>query len=232
MPDPTTSPSPFAGWGRVPDGRAARIDATAPLRGIQLDGPGGRDRLLALDLGERGSAPVVDHWVRGPDLTVVCEPRDGRLLRATVMWRRSTPTGGIDAWEAIVSAQTALLDCDATLSVVSDVEVGELLVADAAFSWTYSAGGRPLPAGVTATLARRPATSVLVAVHPVDLRRIDAEIRDSVARIECRLFASAVEKGVLLRSRVLAAIGPRSGDEAWAAALLAAFAESPAPLTT
>ncbi|MFM7412364.1 MAG: hypothetical protein ACKO6E_04050 [Planctomycetota bacterium] len=73
---------------------------------------------------------------------------------------------------------------------------------------------------------------MLVAVHPVDLRRIDAEIRDSVARIECRLFASAVEKGVLLRSRVLAAIGPRSGDEAWAAALLAAFAESPAPLTT
>lgn len=73
-------------------------------------------------------------------------------------------------------------------------------------------------------LARRPATSVLVAVHPADLRHVDVAIHDSVARVRCLLFASAIEKGVLLRGRVRAAVGPRSGDEAWASQMLAAFA--------
>lgn len=84
----------------------------------------------------------------------------------------------------------------------------------------------------TAALVRRPTTSMLVAVHPADLRQVDVAIRDSVARIRCILFASAIEKGVLLRGRVLAAVGPRILDEAWAGRLLAAFAASPPPLTT
>ena len=46
------------------------------------------------------------------------------------------------------------------------------------------------------------------------------------------LFASAIEKGVLLRGRVLAAVGPHDLDEGWASSLLAAFVASPPPLTT
>lgn len=232
MPDLSPGPSPFEDWCRTPDGRSARVDPAAPLRGVELDGPSGHDRLLGLQFDGGEAPPVTDRWVRGQDLTVVCEPADGRLLRATLMWRRRVEPGGIDAWEAIVSAQTARLDCDATLSVVSELRASQLLVTGVASSWTTSAGGKPLESGITAVLARRPATSVLIAVHPVDLRRIDAELSDSTARIDCRLFAAALEKGVLLRSRVLAAIGPRTGDDAWAAAAVAAFAASPAPLTT
>lgn len=231
MPEPSDTPWPAEGWCRMAGGRSARIDPATPLRGIEVQSQSDHDVLLGLDLAARSPSPITDRWVRGRDLTVVCEPGDGRLLRATVTWRRWADHGGVDAWEAIVSAQTSLLDSDATLSVVSRLDAGELLTSGVPAAWTGSGGG-VLPPGVIAALARRSATSVLIAVHPVDLRSIDVAIRDSVARIDCRLFASSVEKGVLLRSRVLAAIGPRAGDEAWAADRLAAFVASPAPLTT
>lgn len=231
MPEPSDTPWSPEGRSRTGSGRSVRIDPATPLRGIVVANQGHHDLLLGLELAGAAS-PITDRWLRGRDLTVTCEPADGRLLRATVTWRQREESGGIDAWEAIVSAQTSSLDSDATLSVVSDVQIGELLARGTATHWTRSGGGRPMGPDVTAVLARRPATSVLLGVHPIDLRRIDVEVRDSVARIDVRLFAAAVEKGVLLRSRVVAAIGPRDGDEAWAASLLAAFAASTAPLTT
>lgn len=230
MPDLRDTPWPAEGWFRTRSGRSVRTDPAAPLRGVEVESPSHRDLLLGVDLAAR-SPPITDRWVRGRDMTVVCEPVDARHLKATVTWRQVAESAGVDAWEVIVSAQTSLLDSDATLSVVSHLAVGELMMAVGAAGWT-TAGRGPLAPGTTATLARRPTTSVLIAVHPVDLRRIEVEIHDSHARIDCRLFASSVEKGVLLRSRVLAAIGPRPGDEDWAAERLAAFAASPPPLTT
>lgn len=231
MSDTPLTPWPDSGWFSTPAGRSARLEPAAPLLGLDVSHSGHRDRLLAVDLGATvASAPVVDRWCRGRDLTVVAEPDDRRLLRATVTWRYRPDRGGIDAWESVVSAQTSLLDSDATLSVVSECDAAEVVVGGAD-GWTRTSGGS-LPATVTAALVRRPTTSVLVAVHPADLRTIDVAIRDSVARIACVLFASAIEKGVLLRSRVLAAVGPRTGDDTWAATLLAAFAASPPPLTT
>jgi len=201
MPDATTTPWPDAGWFNTPCGRSVRLDATLPLRGLDVRHSGYHDTLLAV-----------------------------RLLRSTVMWRYRPEAGGVDAWESVVSAQTSLLDSDATLKVVSECDAAEI-VAGGAAGWTRTTGGT-LPATTTAVLMRRPTTSVLVAVHPADLRRIDVSIRDSVARIDCVLFASAIEKGVLLRGRVLAAVGPRDLDESWASTLLAAFVASPPPLTT
>jgi len=231
MPDATDTPWPDTGSFTTPAGRTIRLDPAAPLRGLEAFHSGHHDRLLAVDLGVHATAvPVVDRWRRGRDLTVVVEPDDRRLLRATITWRCGAEARGIDAWEAVVSAQTSLLDSDATLAVVSECGAAEVQVGGEA-GWTRTAGGR-LPGGATAMLARRPTTTVLVAVHPADLRHVDVEIRDSVAHIRCLLFASAIEKGVLLRGRVLAAVGPRSGDEAWASQLLAAFAASPPPLST
>ena len=231
MPDAIDTPWPDTGSFTTPSGRTIRIDPADPLRGIDARESGQHDRLLAVDLGANGTAiPVVDHWRRGPDFTVVVEPADRRLLRATIMWRCGAAALGIDAWEAVVSAQTSLLDSDATLAVVSECGAAEVHVGGEA-GWTKASGGR-LHAGATAMLARRATTSVLVAVHPADLRHVEVEIRDSVARMRCLLFASAIEKGVLLRGRVLAAVGPRTGDEAWASPMLAAFAATPAPLST
>lgn len=231
MPDATDTPWPDTGSFTTPSGRTIRLDPADPLRGLEARQSGHHDRLLAVDLGADATAiPVVDRWRRGRDLTVVVEPDDRRLLRATITWRCGDAPVGIDAWEAVVSAQTSLLDSDATLAVVSECGAAEVHVGGEA-GWATTTGGR-LPAGATALLARRPSTSVLVAVHPADLRHVDVEIRDSVARIRCLLFASAIEKGVLLRGRVLAAVGPRSGDASWASQMLAAFAATPPPLST
>jgi len=230
MPERNDTSWSSSGWCNALGGRTARIDPMAPLRGIEVQGRSHHDRLLGIDLAVPGPS-IADWWVRGRDMTVVCEPRDGRLLKATTTWRHWPGLPGIDAWEAIVSAQTSRLDSDATISVVSHVAVEHLLTSVGTAEWVRSAGGTLHPE-VVATLARRPETSVLITVHPIDLRRIDLEVRDSVARIDCRLFASTVEKGVLLRSRVLGAIGPRTGDEGWAAELLATFAASAPPLTT
>jgi len=231
MPDATTTPWPDDGWFSTPGGRSVRLDAATPLHGLDVRHSGHHDKLLAVDLGAGAAAtPVADRWCRGGDLTIVAEPNDARLLRTSVMWRYRPEAGGVDAWESVVSAQTSLLDSDATLSVVSECDAAEI-VAGGAAGWTRTTGGT-LPATATAVLVRRPTTSVLIAVHPADLRRIDVSIRDSVARINCVLFASAIEKGVLLRGRVLAAVGPHDLDEGWASSLLAAFVASPPPLTT
>jgi hypothetical protein len=232
MPDTIDTPWPETGSFRTPGGRTARLDPAQPLRGIGVEVAGHQDLLLGLDLATGATPPpLVDRWCRGRDLTIVAEPADDRALRAAVTWRFHDDDAGVDAWEAVVSAQTSLLDSDATLAVVSQVDAADVVAGAGAGGWRRVTGG-PLPDGTTAVIARRPATSVLVAVHPADVRRIDVSTRDSAARIECRLFASAIEKGVLLRGRVLAAVGPREHDDAWAARLLAAFAASPPPLTT
>ncbi|MFM7244229.1 MAG: hypothetical protein ACKO40_08650 [Planctomycetaceae bacterium] len=231
MSDATTTPWPDSGWFSTPSGRSVRLDPGAPLSGLDVTHAGHHDRLLALDLGATAAvAPVVERWCCGPDLTVVVEPDDARLLRSTMTWRYRPDAGGIDAWEAVISAQTSLLASDATVAVVSECAAADVVVAGVD-GWRPTPGG-PLPSMSTAALVRRPTTSVLVAVHPADLRQVDVSIRDSVARIGCVLFATAIEKGVLLRGRVLAAVGPRRLDEDWAGRLLAAFAVSPPPLST
>jgi hypothetical protein len=72
----------------------------------------------------------------------------------------------------------------------------------------------------------------LVLAHPAEQQRVEAVSAADTCRVTCALFSLPVEKGVLLRSRVLAAIGPVTGDTAWAAAVAASFAASPPVLST
>ncbi|MFM7109129.1 MAG: hypothetical protein ACKOZU_11145 [Planctomycetaceae bacterium] len=229
---PATAAPPWTLAGLVATSRedAARLDLAAPAAGLVVGGAAA-DHLLGLDL--RGPAgPPADHWMRGADLTAIYEPEDRRRLRATAMWRPYPAAEA--AWELVVSAQTSLLHADATLAVVSD------LTGDAA-SWTTAADrgrwtplGEPrrLPAEAAAVLVRRRDTAALVAVHPQDPRGIAVATARGRARIECTIFPAAIEKGVILRSRALAAVGPAADAEAWAAALCATFAASPPFLDT
>jgi len=167
--------------------------------------------------------PPTDRWVRNEDVVAVYEPQDPRSLKATAMWRR-WPTGSpaVAAWELVVSCQTSLLASDATVMVRSLVPAGDIISPTAAAALARPASG----------------LSILMATHPLEARRL-AIRPDSVdgpapapVAIECHLFPSVVEKGVLLRGRVLAAIGPRENDAEWSAGLLDRFAASPPPLTT
>jgi hypothetical protein len=208
---------------------ASRIDVAHPDQGIRFgSGQNATDTLLGVDL-----AALSDHWLRGADVVAIYEPSDRRRLRSTVMWRARKPAEDISAWEVVVSAQTSLLEVDVALAVWSEFAADDLLWSDARPQPTWHAlGGSGLPATATAVLARRRgSTSAVIAVHPADARHIEFVRQGNRSRVGCWLFSSALEKGVLLRSRVLAAIGPGVADEAWATRLLADFAASPPPLT-
>jgi hypothetical protein len=208
------------------DGRC-RLDLAAPATGLTLTDD---DRVLGLDLRTPPAAErLVDHWARGDDLVAVYEPADPRRLRATAMWR-SLAAGR--AWELIVAAQTALVESDSSLAVTCDLAGGRI-----AWGRTTAAGvtwqpfdETSLPLEATCLLVKRAADAVLVAVHPADVRRILVAQGAGRVRVTCWLFTAAIEKGVLLKSRVLAAVGP-AADTAWAQALVVGLAASPPPLS-
>jgi len=220
--------------------------------GLPPGEPEDGDRLLGIDL--HGAARLVDHWARGHDLTAIYEAAPDRHLRATAMWR---PLGGelaavepFRCWEVIVSAQTPLLHEDAALAVVCDLEAEAIasgtLAGTAnghgdrparAVEWSAFAAGLRAPQAV-AVLARRPAryrgpaSSVVVVLHAGDAAGLTASITTSRARVVCPLFGMPLEKGVLLRSRVLAAIGPAALDTEWAERLVRGYRALPPMLDT
>ena len=207
-----------------------RLDVALPKNGLEFRSPAsGCDTVLGVDLSS-----LSDHWLRGADVVAAYEPDDSRRLRSTVMWRAHGSREGVVSWEVVVSAQTSLLETNVAVAVLSDVAADTLLWSPGGESsrWRSMAAASALPEGAAAVLARREGSSCLVAVHPADARRIDIERSAGRCGVTCRLFAAPLEKGVLLRSRVVAAVGPAMGDEAWADQVLRAFAASPPPLTT
>lgn len=208
------------------DGRG-RLDLAAPASGLAL---AGGDRVLALDLRTPPAAErLVDHWARGDDLVAVYEPADPRRLRATAMWRS---LAAARSWELVVAAQTALVESDSALAVNCDFGGGSLSwgrSSNAGVTW-HPLRGVSLPTEATCLLVRRQIDAVLVAVHPADVRRILVTQDAGRVRVTCWLFTAAIEKGVLLKGRVLAGVGP-AADTAWADALVSGLAASPPPLS-
>lgn len=213
-----------------------RLDLDAPGRGIAVGD--GHDRVLGLDL--RSRCPAGEHWLRGDDLIAIYEPADQRRLRATAMWRLQSTAPAASphmAWELTLSAQTALVQSDALLAVTCDLACVDVRCRAAAGRWSGLAPRAQPPDDATCLLVRRPASAAraaetaLVAVHPADARPIALTWHDGRLGIACWLFSAALEKGVLVRGRVLVAFGPATRDEAWADEVCAAFAAAPPPLT-
>ncbi|MCX7429960.1 MAG: hypothetical protein NTY17_02965 [Planctomycetia bacterium] len=206
----------------------AAVDLDQPRQGITLAGVGvaSASTLLGLDL--RSDCRLTDHWVRGDDVT--------RHLRTTAMWRLHPSEGATRAWELIASTQTSQLQSDAVLAVVSEIDATDILWgtwANDAVRWHADQS----PEATCVLLGRGGAagsgdTSVLVAAHPGDARRMTARRDGTRVVVECWLFSTELEKGVLLRSRVLAAVGPAADATRWAGDLAATFAASPPMLTT
>jgi len=241
---PTSEPVAAPSWSLLATraecglhGVAAAIDLDRPLDGIVTVtcDPARGDRLLGLDL--RGAGRRSEQWTRGRDITVVYETDDARRLRATAMWRLAPEAAGsaarhtVACWELVLSAQTSLLASDSSVAVVSNIHATEV-------AWFDSRAERFTPepaarADANGVIARRDdGTSVMVVVHPDDFQRTSVERHDGRIRISCWLFSEQVEKGVLLRSRVLAAIGPTTDQSDWAVSLAHAFSASAPILTT
>ena len=152
------------------------------------------------------------------------------------MWRTHRPGDALRAWELVTSAQTSLLQSDAVLAVVSEIDAADMLwgtCIDGTVRWHEAPRSE-----ATCVLVQRAGVpgaagaSVLVAAHPGDARRMTVRRDGRRLVIECWLFSTALEKGVLLRSRVLAAVGPAADATHWAADLAATFAATPPMLTT
>jgi len=213
----------------------AAIDLDQPRQGITLTGEGvsSASTLLGLDL--RSECRLADHWLRGDDVTAVYESVDARHLRTTAMWRLHSSAGATRAWELIASAQTSLLQSDSVLAVVSEIDASDILwgtCRDGAVTWQSNPSPEATCVLLTHSSTHDSRTSVLVAAHPGDARRVSAVQHGRRTSVECWLFSTALEKGVLLRSRVLAAIGPTATATQWAGDLASAFAASPPLLTT
>jgi hypothetical protein len=215
---------------------SAAIDLDQPLQGITLAGESvsSASTLLGLDL--RSECRLTDHWVRGDDVTAVYESADARHLRTTAMWRLHPSDGATRVWELIASAQTSLLQSDSVLAVVSDIDATHILWGTCTTNGVHWHTD-PSPDATCVLLGRSEATgsgdtSVLVATHPGDARRLTIRRDGTRIVVECWLFSTALEKGVLLRSRVLAAVGSAADATRWAGDLAAKFAASPPMLTT
>ena len=219
--------------GLVAKDRSARLDLEASADGIIVQTNSGDDHLLGLDLRVSPSVnvPPVDHWVRGGDMVAVYRPSDPRRLEATAMWRRLSCDRL--AWELVLSAQTALVESDGSLAVTCDVESGDVAVGHSnggTLRWSPLADAAACPPEATNLLVHRADDAVLIAVHPSDTRRIVVTPRNGRVHIACWLFSAAIEKGVLHRGRVLAAIGPKESTT-WADALISTFVATPPPLS-
>ncbi|MEI6239718.1 MAG: hypothetical protein WCR51_04975 [Planctomycetia bacterium] len=219
-------------------GLVSTIDLARPQGGLEVAHPdaAGPDRLLGLELDP--DCIRVDDWCRGRDVTAIYETAERGRLRATVMWRAApawlSTMPGVWCREAIVSAQTALLESVPRLGIAADVAAGTVMATefhDGRLAFASPPGRRPHGWFVTWSDGR----GLLFLVHPLDAGEMTAQRDGDRVRLAARLFPEAVEKGVLLRSRVVAAIGPAAGaaeSDAWAERVARAFAASPPVLTT
>ena len=235
----TETPNWLATGHRITDAgsfTSAAVDLDQPRQGITLAGKAASSACSLLGLDLRSDCRLTDHWLRGDDVTAVYETDDARHLRTTAMWRLHPSGGASRAWELIASAQTSLLQSDALLAVVSEIEATDVLwgtCEDGTVRWHAGESSD----ATCVLLGRSRATgsgdtSVLVAAHPGDARRMTVRRDGTRVVVECWLFSTELEKGVLLRSRVLAAVGRTADATRWAGDLAAKFAASPPMLTT
>jgi hypothetical protein len=163
-------------------------------------------------------------------------------MRSQIYWRVAPTTNATAAAiESLISVQTSLLDSCPTLVSSSELVVGSAFrlqgagfestveIAAAARGTTFDHSAEP--GGFLFRLEHDVSYAELV--HPADCERSRVEIDGAGrARLSHELFPSRLEKGVILRARVLGVLLPRAGDREAAAKHFAAFLAADLPLTT
>jgi hypothetical protein len=188
----------------------------------------------------------LDAYTRCGDLVGIYAPIEEHPFRSQAYWRLGShelTSRGATAFEAIelvASKQTDLLDSRPDLTVTSTMPVSsawQLKMEQGEFA--------EIELSHAITVSRRDGLSCFVfrlsgeqfsyaeIVYPLDFDT--TEIVPTAAgqvSVKHHLFAHRLEKGVILRARVLGLILPREGDLQTAALHYASFAASDPPLTT
>jgi hypothetical protein len=201
---------------------------------------------LVLDTNPRAPTPrdpvsrPEDVYVRGSDFVATWAAEGERPLRVQAYWRSiaNVELPEVAIVELQVSVNTPSWDSDPRQTVTGRVPTGELL----RMTDSESAAFEPLSiprdgfkiSDQPACFLVRPASanySYAEMVHPADFCGSELGSSSDGVSLTYRLFASRLEKGVILRARVRGALLPRRGDERLAAAVYAALAASEPPLT-
>jgi hypothetical protein len=219
------------------DGFWISVDVAEPNKGLSIarsaESLVDAEQILCVELGNCDplDAARVDAFVRGRDLVVTYAERPPRHVRAQVYWRNISPeefAPGLQqniavAFDLILSVNTSLLDEDpqsmVRSSVASASEIVNVRTAPGCF--IIRTGGEGLQ-------------SYVEMVHPADYQESRAFIDDSApprAQLAHKLFAQRLEKGVILRARVRAALVDGPSDEVVALAAFQHFAAAEPPLT-
>jgi hypothetical protein len=233
---------------------SAIVDPWNPAAGLldaQLDGRAlveFHPLAVELPLERHDAPPSVDRYVRSGDLVVTYADQPAPAMRTQVYWRACAHQrdGAIAALELVVSVQTDLVDSRPTLSVRSQLVAAEAYrLTDperGAFAGIVPALGEPAPdddADVPQCyLFRLPGRQYSYAemVQPPDARQShwDGWLQGADYRLQLRheLFPQQLEKGVILRARVLGVLVDRQDDKARTAAHWASFLRDELPLAT
>lgn len=201
-------------------------------------------QLLGVDLGPAGNTAPADCYVRGADLVVAYANAPRPELRTEIYWRSvaQPAAGALAAIELLASVQTSLLDSQPAIEVRSQLPDADVWTLEANQSARRILPAAPGASQITTAgchLFRLADAELSYAqmVHPADLeparlsRVALGDSRPAGWQLCHPLFASRLEKGVILRARVLGALLPRESDEALARAIYAAFAAETPPLT-
>ncbi|MBI3462819.1 MAG: hypothetical protein HY000_07130 [Planctomycetes bacterium] len=230
---------------------AGQVNLLAPHQGLSLTlGP--ENGVVVLDIlgielpspAPGPENPPADSYVRGDDLVVVFAQAGPRPVRVEAYWRAGHSPAAMLSVELQVSVQTSLLESVPELvadSALPGAEVWQLRDPRAGvferLSQPHGEAIRLQPEqGAGCLLFRLPGSSLSYAemIHPSDFRedQLATAAADSDLTLRHRLFSGELEKGVILRGRVLGLLLPRENDQQAAAQAFAAFSESPPPLTT
>jgi hypothetical protein len=229
---------------------SGRIDASRPNSGLHdlaLDGARHMASLLSVyrsDIANEKSwpLPLAESYVRGNDLVASYQATDDWPFSPQLYWR-SNSLGAVDGVLAsaslLVSVQTHLLDTVPQIAVASRILCDEALSVSASSAKTRavqidSSQMNSAASGDCCVLMRfRDLPLSYTEMMPAgDFHAVVPLPEGNGKAFEWRLFAEFLEKGVIRRARVHAAIVPRDNDVEIAAACCKAIDRLDLPLTT
>ncbi len=241
------------------DRLSAVLDPLQPARGLQqflLDGQSqSAFHPLAPQFepsNESSHVPQADSigesYIRGGDLVSSYPDRPAAGLSTQLYWRADAHQrhGALATVELVTSVQTSLLDSCPRVVVQSELLAGEVYrLVDAERDEfasivppSHDADPDTDPRAPHCYLFRLPGRqhSYVEMIHPADGQNThwDGWLHDTEFRLRLRheLFADRLEKGVILRARILGVVLDRRNDKAAAARHWREFLQAELPLTT
>jgi hypothetical protein len=212
-------------------GLLATVDLSRPQLGLcGLEYRGRRlesTALLGVELPSSKVPPISDVYVRQSDLIVTYTQTPELPFRVQIYWRTAFGPEQQPAIDLQISVQTSLLDSQPQVTTAT-------LLPDAALRH-FAIDGADAPGRHGYDLVR-PAdheVSYVEMLHPADDPAGSSAIQASAdGGIRHRLFASFLEKGVILRARLRGVLLPRQRDAELAAEAYRLFLAAPPPLAT